>query len=201
MHDLAAMQRFAQLGGGFGDAHAHDGVARFRRGQQVADGTDAANARGDRRHLVVRSALGELLEPTHLGDVEMRGGHAPVAIQTNGDLGVAFDAGDGIDGDLAHRGLLILRGRHHSSTSFELAVDPLVTAWPLSVSNWPAIRWSLPGRFRFANLAQMLEKFIAISLRLINVAGLFGEMTLALDLRVLQGIGPAAQLAGDTLRH
>ena len=78
---------------GLGDAHRHDGVAGLGRGQQVADRADAADARGDGRHLVVRAALGELLEAAHLRDVELRAGDLAVVVQMDGDLGVALRCG------------------------------------------------------------------------------------------------------------
>ena len=43
--------------------------------QQVAHRADAADARGDGRHLIERPAFGELLESAHLGDVELRVRH------------------------------------------------------------------------------------------------------------------------------
>ena len=63
----------------------------------MADRADAADARGDGRHLVIGPALGEFLEAAHLGDVELRFGDAARVVQEDIDLGVAFDAGDGVE--------------------------------------------------------------------------------------------------------
>ena len=65
----------------------------------MAHRADAADARRDGGHLVERPAFGELLEAAHLGDMEMRVGDAALVIQVDVDLGVAFDAGDGVDGE------------------------------------------------------------------------------------------------------
>ena len=65
-------------------------------------GTDAADARRNGRHLVERPAFGELLEAAHLGDVEVRARDLAVVVQMDRDLGVAFDAGDRVDGDSLH---------------------------------------------------------------------------------------------------
>ena len=72
LDDLPAMHDFAQLRRRWRDAHAHDGFARLGRGEQMADRADAADARGDRRHLIERPSLAELFEPAKLGDVERR---------------------------------------------------------------------------------------------------------------------------------
>jgi len=104
--DLAAMQQFAQLRRGRRDAHAHDGVAGFDRGQEMADRANAADARRDRRHFVKGPALGEFLEAANLRDVERRLGDLAFVVKMNRDLGVAFDARDGVDDDGPHDGLL-----------------------------------------------------------------------------------------------
>ncbi len=63
-------------------------------------------ARGDGRHLVVRAALGELLEPAHLGDVQLRSRHLPAIIKLNRNFRVPLDAGYGVNRDLLHRNSL-----------------------------------------------------------------------------------------------
>ena len=55
-----------------------DLVARLRRGDEVADRADAADARHDRGHLVDRAALDDALEAPELGDVELRVDHLAV---------------------------------------------------------------------------------------------------------------------------
>ena len=92
LHELRAVEQLAQLRRGRRDAHGHDRVAGLGRRQQMADRADAADARGDRRHLVKRPAFGELLEAAHLGDVELRVGDLARVVEIDRDLGVAFDA-------------------------------------------------------------------------------------------------------------
>ncbi len=65
----------------------------------MADRTDAADARHDRGHLVDRAALHDALEATELGDMEMGVHDLTLLIELDGDLGVALDPGDRIDGD------------------------------------------------------------------------------------------------------
>ncbi len=65
----------------------------------MADGTDAADARHDRRHLVDRTTLGDPLEAPELGHVELGVDHLARVVEVNGDLGVAFDPGDRVDDD------------------------------------------------------------------------------------------------------
>ncbi len=79
-------------------------VARLGRGQEVADRADPADAGGDPGHLVERAALAEPLEAAELGDVELGVGHLSGVVEIDGDLGVAFDARDGVDDNpLSHR--------------------------------------------------------------------------------------------------
>ena len=85
------------------NAHRHDGVARLRRRQLMADGADAADARGDSRHLVKRAAFGELLKAADLRHLEPRVGDIAGVVQLNGDLGVAFDAAHRLNRDALHR--------------------------------------------------------------------------------------------------
>ena len=102
LHELRAVEQFAQLLGGRRDAHGHDCVARLRRGKLVADRANAADARCDRRHLVVGPTLDELLEPTDLGHVELRVGHLPRVVELDRDLGVTLDPRHVVDGDRSH---------------------------------------------------------------------------------------------------
>jgi len=68
----------------------------------VADGTDAADARGDPGHLVERPAFGELLEAANLRDMKLGARHLAVFAEMNRDLGMAFDASYRIDRDAFH---------------------------------------------------------------------------------------------------
>src|ERR1017187_7360778 len=69
----------------------------------MTDGTDAADARGDPRHLVKRAALGELLETADLRHLEPRVGDVAGVVQLDGDLGVAFNAAHRLDRNALHR--------------------------------------------------------------------------------------------------
>ena len=72
----------------------------------MADRTNAANARGNRGHFVEGPPFGELLETAKLGDVELGVGHPSGVVQTNGDLGMTFDASHRIDDNGLHDDLL-----------------------------------------------------------------------------------------------
>ena len=88
---------------GRGELDADDLVARLDRGQVMADRADAADALGDQRHLEEHPAFAELLEAAELVDVEDRLLDLALVVQMDDDLGVAFDARDGLDDDfLAH---------------------------------------------------------------------------------------------------
>jgi hypothetical protein len=106
LRDLAAMQQLPQLRRGRRNANAHDGVAGLDRGEQMADRANAADARGDRRHLVEGPPLGEFLEAANLRDVERRLGDLAFVVKMDRDLGVTLDARDGVDDDGPHDGLL-----------------------------------------------------------------------------------------------
>ena len=99
LDDLAEVHQPAQLVGGGRDVDGHDGVAGLGRGEQVADGADAADARGDAGHFAVGPAFAELLESAEFHDVEDGVGHVARVVHENADLGVALDAGDGVDDD------------------------------------------------------------------------------------------------------
>jgi len=63
----------------------------------MADGADAANARGDAGHFAVGSTLAKFLEAPEFHDVEYGVGHVALVVHENADLGVALDAGHGIN--------------------------------------------------------------------------------------------------------
>ena len=77
--------------------HRQDLVAGLRRREQVADRADAADAGHERRHLVERAALAQLLEAAQLRDVELGVAHAARVVELQGDPGVTLDAGDRVD--------------------------------------------------------------------------------------------------------
>ncbi len=102
LHDLGAMEQLAKLRGGRRDTHGHDGVAGLRRGEEVADRADAADARRDGGHLVVGPSLDEALEASDLRDMELRVCHLPGIVEGDRDGGMPLDARDVVDGDGAH---------------------------------------------------------------------------------------------------
>ena len=102
LDELAAVQQLAQQDRGFRNLHRHDRVAGLHRRQQMAHRANAADARGDPRHLVERPAFAELLEAAHLRHVKLRAGDAALVVEIDGDLGVSLDAGHDVDGNLLH---------------------------------------------------------------------------------------------------
>src|ERR1035438_8917831 len=83
----------------------------------MAHRADAADARRYGGHLVERPPFGELFEAAHLGDVEIGVGDTAGVVEIDIDLGVAFDARNGIDGDLLHGCSPWLHGRTESGPS------------------------------------------------------------------------------------
>src|SRR5579883_1536599 len=106
LHDLREIHNATQLFGGFGNTHCQDRVASFGRGDQVRDGTDAADTRHQGRHFIERTTLAELLETAELGNMKMRVLHHAMIVELDRDLGMSFDASDGIDYDSLHLALL-----------------------------------------------------------------------------------------------
>jgi hypothetical protein len=102
---LRQVEDLAEHRGRLGDPHREDGVARLGRGDEVADGADAADARHERRHLVERAPLAELLEAAELRDVEPGVGDVTGVVELQRDLRVPFDPGDGVDGDRLSHGV------------------------------------------------------------------------------------------------
>jgi hypothetical protein len=102
---LRQVQDLTEHRGRLGDPHREDGVARLGRGDEVAHWADAADACHERRHLVERPPLAELLEAAELGYVKSGVGDVSGVVEPQGDLRVAFDAGDGVDGDRLSHGV------------------------------------------------------------------------------------------------
>src|ERR1035441_5626187 len=103
LDDLAEVHQPAQLVRGGRDVDGHDGVTRLGRREQMADGADAADARGNAGHLAVGTALAELLEPAELNYVKLGVRHIAGVVHEYADLGVPLDAGHWINDDaLAH---------------------------------------------------------------------------------------------------
>ena len=99
LYDLAHVHQFAQHLRRLRNLAADDGVAGLGAGEQMADRADAAGARGDLGHLGEMPAFAELFKTAELHDVETRVVHLAPAVEMDGDLGVALDAGHGVDGD------------------------------------------------------------------------------------------------------
>jgi hypothetical protein len=79
-----------------------DRVAGLGGGHVVGFRADAADAVGQRRHLLDGAADAEALEATQLGDLEVGVGDLAVRIEEDLDLAVALEPGDGVDGDSFH---------------------------------------------------------------------------------------------------
>ena len=97
LHELAEVHQPAQLVGGGRNVNRHDGVAGLRGRKRMAHWADAANALGDTRHFAVGSAFAEFLEAAKFHDVEDGVGNVALVVHENADLGVALDAGHGIN--------------------------------------------------------------------------------------------------------
>jgi hypothetical protein len=76
-------------------------VASLRRSNEMADRTDAADARHQRRHLVKRAPFAQFLEAAKLRHVKAGFLDPAVLIQLERNLGMAFDARNRIDDDAA----------------------------------------------------------------------------------------------------
>ena len=105
-HVEGRVEQLAQLLGRGRRIDVEDRVAGLGRGHVVRLRADAADARGDVRHLLHAAALGELLEPAQLGDHHVRVGHVARIVQKDVNPAVAFQAGDRINADLLHIFLL-----------------------------------------------------------------------------------------------
>ena len=70
-------------------------------GHVMGGGANAADAAGDLRHVLGRAAKGEDLEAAQLGHLQVGALHVALVIEEDVDLAVAFEAGDGVDGDAA----------------------------------------------------------------------------------------------------
>ena len=71
LHHEGAVDQLADLAGGRCGGHLVHGVQGLGGGHVVRRGADAANARGDLRHVFHRPAFGELLESPQLGHLEV----------------------------------------------------------------------------------------------------------------------------------
>ena len=76
-------------------------VQGLGRGHVMRGGANAADAAGDLRHVLRRAAKGEHLEAAQLGHLQVGPLHVALVIEEDVNLAVAFEAGDGIDGEAA----------------------------------------------------------------------------------------------------
>ena len=99
---LAVVHQPAQFLRGGGElVRADDLIERLGRGKMVRYRADAAQPLHHHRHFPIRPALDELLETTEFHDVQARLLDVILFIQQQGDLAVAFNARDRVDGDAA----------------------------------------------------------------------------------------------------
>ena len=68
-------------------------------GHVMGGGADAADAAGDLRHVLRRAAEAEHLEAAQFGHLQVGAFDVALVIEEDVDLAVAFEAGDGIDGE------------------------------------------------------------------------------------------------------
>src|SRR5215470_5176431 len=72
LQDLCQIQDSAKANCIRWDVNPEDSVARFARGNEMTDRADSADARQQRRHLVKRPVLAELLKASQLRDMKPR---------------------------------------------------------------------------------------------------------------------------------
>ena len=99
LHNLRHVENAAQLVGRRRDANREQCVTSFGRGDQVADRTDAADSRHQRRHLVKGRPSHNFSKPRNWVTWKRASATSPLFIKMQGDLGMALDAGHWIDDD------------------------------------------------------------------------------------------------------
>ena len=99
-----AVEELADLPGGGRRVHLVEVVEGFRRGHVVRHGADAADARGDLRHVLGAPPLGELLEAAQLRDLEVGPVDIAVGIEEDVYPPVSLEPCHGVDEDLAAHG-------------------------------------------------------------------------------------------------
>ena len=96
------VEQLAQHAPGSRRGNAVDRVGRLGRGHVMGLRADAADAVGQRRHVLDRSAHAERLEATQLRDLEIGVLDVTGIVEEDLDLAVTLQARDGIDGDACH---------------------------------------------------------------------------------------------------
>jgi len=99
LENLREIQDAAEFHGRGRDADGKQRVTGFGGGKEMADGADAADALHEIGHFVEGAAFAEFFETAELRDVELSAGNFAVVVGLQSDFRVAFDAGDGVDGD------------------------------------------------------------------------------------------------------
>ena len=95
------IDQLANLAAGRGGLDLVEVVERLGGGHVMRGGADAADAAGDLRHVLRRAAEAEHLEAAQLGHLQVGAFHVALVVEEDVDLAVAFEAGDGVDGEAA----------------------------------------------------------------------------------------------------
>ena len=98
------VEELADLPAGGRRVHLVEVVEGLRRGHVVGHRADAADARGDLRHVLDAPPLDELLEAAQLRHLEVGAVDAAVVIEEDVDPAVSLEPCHGVDEDLAAHG-------------------------------------------------------------------------------------------------
>ena len=99
-----AVEELADLPAGGRRVHLVEVVEGLRRGHVVGHGADAADARGDLRHVLGAPSLDELLEAAQLRDLEVGPVDTAVGIEEDVYPPVSLEPCHGVDEDLTAHG-------------------------------------------------------------------------------------------------
>ena len=97
-----AVEQLAELLGRRRRIDVEHGVQGLGGRHVMGLGADAADPRRQVRHVLGRPAHAELLEAAQLRDLQVGVGHVALVVQEDVDLAVAFEPGDGVDGNTLH---------------------------------------------------------------------------------------------------
>jgi hypothetical protein len=95
------IDQLADLASRRGGLDLVEGVEGFGGGHVMRGGADTADAAGDLRHVLCRTAEGEHLEAAQFGHLQVGAFDVALVIEEDVNLAVAFEAGDGINGETA----------------------------------------------------------------------------------------------------
>jgi hypothetical protein len=100
LQHLAVVHQAAQFLGSWRQLFgADDDIHRLRRGQMVRHRADAAQALHHDRHFPVRAPLNEFFKAPEFDDMQAHLMHLVVLIEQDGDLAVAFNPRNGVNGN------------------------------------------------------------------------------------------------------